>query len=245
MSDTSFVVSTPPASAAAPLIDIDVGLEWAQAAAARWGTGDLLAGLAADSDPAVVRAAVEGTIARTAGVMARAAAAARTRVPCSSDEAEVGRWLAACVDAVAEPDARSDAGRAVVGFGTGGASAAAAGLRPLRRWTGALRENTQAAGVRWVRGHPDGGCRFTVVRLGGVWTVIEHGWSRDEEELRDRMVPAAAAALVRQARAAGKRPAPEELLTDQLAADADSYCVSPDAQSPLWSLHAGGGSGRP
>ncbi len=243
MPDTSSVASSPPASVAARLIDIDVGLEWAQAAAARWGTGDLLAGLAADSDPAAVRAAVEGTIARTAGVMARAAAAARTRVPCSSDEAEVRRWLAACVDAVAEPDGRSDPGRAVAGFGTGGASAP--GLRPLRRWTGALRENTQAAGVRWVRGYSDGGCRFTVARLGGVWTVIEHGWSRDEEELRARMVPAAAAALVRQARAAGKRPAPEEMLAEQLAADADAYCVSADAQPPSWGSHAGAGSGRP
>ena len=158
------------------------------------------------------------TIERTASVMATMAL--RVGGACSTDASAIAGWLASCGDAIAQPKADSLPHRLM-----GKLSSAEPPDEPnLARWTAALRESTQAAGVGWLRGRDEGEIEFTVARIGGRWTVVEYGWPQDPEKLRTRMIRAAARAITHHAKELGRDPAPYETLVRAFENDCASYC---------------------
>ena len=154
-----------------------------------------------------------------------ATTALRVGGACSTDANAIAGWLASCGDAVAQPKADSLPHRLTPKLSSG---------EPpddpnLARWTAALRENTQAAGVGWLRGRDEGDIEFTVARIGGRWTVVEHGWPQDPEKLRTRMIRAATSAITHHAKELNRNPAPYETLVQAFEDDCASYCRSEGA----------------
>ena len=203
-------------------IDADGVLEWANATATRWLRSNPQPRLGQDSAPSSIAAAAHRTIERTASAMAKTAL--RVGGECSTDANAISGWLATCADAVAEPKAESLPHRL-----TGRLSnAEAPDDRNLARWTAALRENTQAAGVGWLRGRDTGDLEFTIAKVGGRWSVVEHGWPRDQQDLRTRVIRAAAAAITRHASQLGHDPASYETLVKAFETDCTRYCANAD-----------------
>lgn len=200
-------------------VDADVVREWATATAKRWLAENPMDSLDETSTMEAVRTGVAQTISHTAAAMA--SAASRVGGECTTDPDQLRSWLSGCADALGEPEPDTSPERLIEGFSQ--TSRAAGSVPALRRWTAALRENVQAVGVGWIRGRTDGASSFSIARLGGAWTVVEHGWPENDDQLRTRMVLAAAGALVRQARASGNEPAPEATVAEQLNQDAARY----------------------
>ena len=209
----------------AALVDADLVLGWTVATARRWLGRSLGAQLAAAS-PAARRPRARAIIIETAAVMA--AGAGRCGGPCSTNAARIAEWLESCVDALAEPDGNTSLKDIIPGFGPARDPRHA----PLRRWNAALRETTEQTGVGWLRGLDRGPARATVSHLGGCWTVVEHGWGGDEQELGPVLIEAVATATVREAYARGRPLLPAATMVDALRASARQYCASEVAQRP-------------
>ena len=182
------------------LVDADLALEWAQANAPRWLGDDPLAGLDLASPPARVRAALDAFLDRLAALMRARVAPSPGDAPCPVEP--LREWLCACFDAVAELDGNTVRGRLIPPLGSRAVLLPA--LRPLRRWTAVLREHLQGAGIRWVRARSYGPCSFRLATLDGVCAVLEDGWPDDEDQLRVRIILAAAAAVARHPRDLGR-----------------------------------------
>ena len=205
-------------------LDADLVLDWTRQLAQRWlpphavyQRNDLPASAVRDVAVATIRAAAE----------AMAAAPGKLAGECCTAPEHIAEWLCACVNDATERDRESDPKQGIHRFGTqpriGGPSA-------LRRWNAILRENTQATGTGWVRGRHNGPARFSVSRIGGIWTVVEHGWSDDPESFRNRIIKAAAVATVRHAPEQGGTERPVEDIVRELGQAADAYCAAEDAQ---------------
>ena len=207
-------------------IDADGVLEWADATAARWLRSNPQRELGRNTAPSRIGAAARMTIERTASVMATMAL--RVGAACSTDASAIAGWLASCGDAIAQPKADSLPHRLTRKL----SSAEPPDDPNLARWTAALRESTQAAGGGWLRGRDEGEIEFTVARIGGRWTVVEHGWPRNAKTLRTRLIRAAASAIGRHAEAVGRAPAPHETLVRAFEDDCANYCRNNGANRP-------------
>ena len=204
----------------AAAIDADMALETAASTAQRWLQGNEATAPAPTATPDAIRAYAEATVTATAVAMSRAVE--RIGGDCSKDGAAIADWLRRCLDDIAQPRHETGSERL---------------MRPLgpspvhqnrkdtarRQWNAGLREQTQRGGIVWLRGRADGPCGFIIGQLGGTWTVFEDGWPTDQQELSRRMIRAAAAALYRQAAAAGQPPMEQAELVAKLEADADRY----------------------
>ena len=200
------------------LLDADLVDDWSRSTAERW-LPDRALPERTNSPPSVTRAFAQATIIETAAVMA--AAAQRTAGECSTSAARIAEWLSECLDGVAAADNETDPEQEIATFG---ARAGDRSETARRRWNAALRENIQRASIGWVRGRDEGPIEFTVSRLAGRWTIVEHGYATSESELSGPLISAVATATTRQAYAEGRRPAARGTLAEALRANVDEYC---------------------
>ena len=207
-------------------LDASLVLAWTRGVAARWLPPHAVY-RRNDLPPQAVRQVALATIRGTAEAMA--AAPGRTGGECSTNAERIAEWLTACANDVAQTDQETNPEQRMEEFATEPRKSAPAAER---RWNGLLRENTQATGTGWVRGRDTGPASFSVSRIGGIWTVIEHGWPEDHPLFRTQIINAAAAATVRQAEEGGKNPAPVEEVAKRLTDAAASYCGDGEAQPP-------------
>ena len=141
------------------------------------------------------------------------------------------RWLALQVDDLSQPDSRTDPARLTLPIEPSRPVETA----PLRRWNSGCREHMLAAGVGWLRGRRLTETRFVVVRIGTVWTVVEHGpLDADPYVVNPLLVPAAADAVVRHALALGHRPGPAEEVAAQLFADVQAHVAAVGNLVPMF-----------
>ena len=213
-------------SLAASPLDADTVLYAARVLSERWLGPVPLDALSPGSFPIVIRMAAISVIYRSAKVMALAPG--RVGGDCCTDYEQLEGWLGGCMDALAQPDAKTSPERVIPPFG----AESVTDDPVLGRWTAGLRESTQAMGVRWVRGRADGPCRFSVGSLGGRCTVFEHGVPDDALQLQKRMVGAVATAVVQRSRSQGQKPLSVDRTAGLLLEQATEYCASSEAQLP-------------
>ena len=211
-------------------INIDAAGEWADETARRWITTNPMKRLDAGSEPGKIRTAVIDTIEQVSHAMAEKTRAAG----CYADgtPSACKTWLETCCNQLAEPDEATKPNRTTRRIGD--ADATAAETAPLLRWAGASRVEAQKAGLRWTRGRDRGPLEFDVMVVGGVQTIVEHGWPTDANQLVARMAAAIATATRRTAEAQGTPSASIAKLTQTLIGDARQRAAATSAQRPAW-----------
>ena len=225
--------TTPQRTPAAHLISTDIALQWAQTIASEWAPRHPVQGLSADDSPTRIRDGV--LAAATSGAQEMARAGGKTQDLLSADPDEIRKWLLWCCDQVAEPDRTTPIERTMERLSGRGASRD--GLRPLRRWQGAVRLQLQQLGISWLRGRDSGECALTVAVTGTHGTrVIEHGWAQDEAGLQSRLLPTVVEALDQQAQWLGKEAPPKAEGLTLFETEVRRCCTVPELQSPDWVL---------
>ena len=141
-------------------------------------------------------------------------------------------WLEACCNQVSGPRRETSEARSAPRLGNTPEPAAKA--LPLLRWAGGSREQVQSSEILWTRGRNHGALAFDVVDIGGIQSIIEHGWPVDENDLVEKMAGAIATAAHRAAKARNRATADIATIKQALLEDARRYAATRGAQPPDW-----------